>query len=455
MKSRGPSRYPYQEEDSQKIADLESVILAHAPGCGKTSIAIDSIRKAEVKHALIVVPNSLKTNWANEISKWSDVEPVIVTGSPVQRQSLLSSTAPIKVINYEIIEKHSMDIISQGFDFIAFDESHRLKNRSAKVTRAATKISRTIPRKVFMSGTPLTRSVVDLFPIFQMIDPKRFSSYWKFVSEFAIQYHNGFSWEVKDITDPEDPRLVRLRSILGERFIRRTLEDVFEDFPSLNIILQEVETSPEQRRIYKQLKKEFFTSIGDSEIFVDNPLTLITRLKQILLDPRLATDQYIPYLEGAKVNRLIEILDEIGDEPLVVFTQFASAIGPLVRRLQKEGITSVEYSGQITQDHCNENESIWKSGQAQVLIAGIDKGGVGHTWTRAKYGLLLDKKYLPHENEQAIKRIHRISQNYPVTVWELITPNSVEEKIERVLNERRDLAENVITRTMLEQLLED
>lgn len=456
---KGPARFEHQTEGTEFMVNTPKCILADSPGLGKTAQVIDLITKAGSSKTLIIVPNSLKTDWEKALDMFASAEigVTIVRGTFLQREASLKYrnylySRHVYIINYEAVRLHTELLTSEKYDLIACDEAHKLKNREAKVTKALRTITRLAKRLVFMTGTPITRGTIDLFTLLNMIDSKSFSSYWRFVERFCERKFNGFAWEVTDIKDPDDDRLIALREELAKYFLRRTYDTVFPDFVGLHVTKKYIDLTDSQAKIYKQLKKEMLTKVGGSEVVVTNPLALLTRLKQVLLDPRLMTGE-VNMLEGAKVDALVSLLHELDGAPVVVFTQFASAIRPLVKTLETAGISAIEYSGQISDKQAQVNESAWKAGMYQVLIAGIDKGGIGKTWTRAQYAVMLDKKWLPHENEQARKRVHRIGQDKPVTIWEFIVTGTIEDKIEKVLAEREDVFTNVITETMLMQLL--
>lgn len=456
---RGPARFPYQVEGTKFLSANRRAILADAPGLGKSVQLIDTIEGCGYRNSLIVVPNSLKSNWRRELEKFSDIDPrdiQIIEGSPADRMAQLTSSKRVKIINYEALRLHKDLLPKCKFDCVVWDESHRLKNRTAQVTKVSKALAKSAGTTYFASGTPLTRATYDLWTVLNMIDSKKWGSFWKFVERYAEKYYNGFAWDVRDLKDPDDPRFQELRSELAKVFIRRELSEVFPEFPDLTVIKRVIDIDDQTRKQYERMKKEALVEIKGQEVFSLNALTTLLRLKQILLDENLIIEgRDLEELSGAKYQAVLDILDEIGDEPLVIFTQFASAIAPLIRSLASDGFKAVEFSGQISNDQCNENEAQWKRGDAQILVASIDKGGVGHTWTRAQYGIFLDKKYLPYENEQARKRLHRISQDRPVFIWELLCSDTIEEKIERVLEEREEIFDTVITRTMLLRLLEE
>ena len=456
---KGPFRFEHQTIGTDFMVRTPKCILGDSPGLGKTAQVIDLITQADSNKTLIIIPNQLKTDWEQALNLFgaADIEVIIIKGTFLQREALLKYVnskfnKQVYIINYESVRLHTELLTSEKYDLIACDEAHKLKNREAKVTKALRTITRLAKRLVFMTGTPITRGTIDLFTLLNLIDPRSFSSYWRFVERFCERKFNGFAWEVTDIKDPDDDRLIALREELAKYFLRRTYDTVFPDFVGLHVTKKYIDLTDSQAKIYKQLKKEMLTQVGGSEVVVTNPLALLTRLKQVLLDPRLMTGE-VNILEGAKVDALVSLLHELDGAPVVVFTQFASAIGPLVKTLETAGISAVEYSGQISDKQAQVNESEWKAGMYQVLIAGIDKGGIGKTWTRAQYAVMLDKKWLPHENEQARKRVHRIGQDKPVTIWEFIVTGTIEDKIEKVLAQREDVFTNVITETMLMQLL--
>ena len=449
----GPTRFKHQIAGTKYLLENKKCLLADSPGLGKTAQVIDMITQAKVRRSLIVVPNQLKSDWVKALEVFSSGTRVeVVKGPYLERARVLREGKPgVVILNYELLYKHSEDILEGNFNLVAFDEAHKLKNRNAQVTRGAKRVGKKVGRVVFITGTPLTKSVVDLFPLLNIILPKEFSSYWKFVNRYCFRVFNGFGYTIVDRKE-DDPALQELRGILAQYMLRRTTDQVFPDFVDLHVFTKIIDTSEGQRKIYQDLKKSMLAQVGGTELLVVNAVSLMTRLKQVLLDPELAVGP-VEVLQGAKVEALLDILADLSGSQLVVFTQFASAIRPLITRLAEHGYSAVEYSGQVSDTVANDNEAKWKAGEAQVLVSGIDKGGIGKTWTQARYAVMLDKKWLPYENEQARKRLHRIGQEHPVVVWEFLTKDTLEEKIEKVLSERQNLIEGVITRAMLEALL--
>lgn len=456
--------YPHQAEGVKKLYPKESFILADDMGLGKSLQAlcmfcIDVI-KSRSRTALIVCPVSLKGNWADEIEKFTRI-PYVILGqiddpkrpgrfkilSRQQREIQLLEFFGIEgpkilIVNYEQLAAHGDVLDRMEFDVGIFDEAHYLKTPTSQRTKASMKVR--TRRSFMLTGTPMLNQVNELWTLLNRVDPKRYKSYYSFVSRYCV--YGGYN--DKQIVGVKNEK--ELREKVQSVMLRRLKEDVL-NLKEPYFIQRKVDLLPEQQKLYDEVNEEYRLTTGDGEDpqDIENALTKFLRLKQICGTTLPFTGEDNSAKLDLAMNDATEVL-KLG-EKIVVFTQFRDVQAAFVERLNKHYKKSEVPIYQLHGDVPNaDRQSVikrWASEQgAAVIVCMLQVAGIGLNMTASRYAFFLDKLFVPGLNKQAVDRLHRIGQDetQAVQVFEYLTRGTVETRVEAILNGKTKLTRDII-----------
>lgn len=415
--------FSYQKQGVAFLYGAHFAILADEMGLGKTMQAITTIRllfrSGECRRVLLVCPKPLVTNWKREFETWAPEIPIqIIEGKSERRKWLWQrKNTPLRIANYELLSRDREFYDPQGgapvtFDLVILDESQRIKNKNNATSEAA----RAIPRRRSwaLTGTPVENSAEDLIGIFEFLSPGFLNSGLK-------------------------PN--QISKLVGDHILRRTKDKVLKDLPPKLIRDAHIELTEEQYETYKLAREEgevLLNKMGDS-VTLQHAFELILRLKQICnFDPVTG--------ESAKLERLIADMEEVAESgrKAIVFSQWVQTINWLKPRLERFG--TLEYHGKIpAKERDGVIEQFRNDPNKHVILMSYGAGSVGLNLQFSEYVFLFDRWWNPAIEDQAINRAHRIGAAGPVTVTRFVSVNTIEEKIDRILTEKRMLSEAILS----------
>jgi len=414
--------FAYQLEGIAFLYPRLAAILADEMGLGKTMQAITAIRlllhAGEIRRVLLLCPKPLVGNWRREFGLWAPEIPLdIIEGNRARRGwQWRHDTMPVKIANYELLHRDD-DLLTSAemhVDLVVLDESQRIKNRSSRTARVAQKIPRT--RSWALTGTPVENSAEDLVGIFEFLAPGHLSSQMK-------------------------PR--QMGRLAGDYVLRRTKDQVLSQLPPKLYRDADLELSPEQRESYRLAEDEGvlrLTHMGEAAT-IHHVLELILRLKQICnFDP--ATGH------SAKLDRLCADLEEVAQsrQKAIVFSQWVETLKTLSRRLAR--FAPLEYHGKVShRERSRVLREFEHDPNRSVLLMSYGTGSVGLNLQFASYVFLFDRWWNPAVEDQAINRAHRIGVTGPVTVTRFLSLATIEERIDQILTEKRELFETILSGT--------
>lgn len=404
--------FPYQFEGVAFLYPRQAAVLADEMGLGKTMQAITAIRlllrRGQARNVLLICPKPLVTNWQREFAAWAPEVPLmVIEGDQAKRHwRWRLPDVPLRIANYELLLRDREPLLQQHFDLVVLDESQRIKNRASSTSE----VVRAIPRRRnwALTGTPVENSAEDLLGIFEFLAP-------------------GFlSPEMK-------PRAIG-RSI-GDYVLRRTKDQVLKELPPKLIHDEPLDLAAEQRESYRLAEEEGvvrLTELGYSAT-IQHVFELVLRLKQICnFDPATGA--------SSKLERLEADLEEIAQSgrKAIVFSQWVGTLRRLAKHLERFG--PLEYHGKIPSSRRDAViQKFREDGKRHVLLMSYGAGGVGLNLQFVNYVFLFDRWWNPAVEDQAINRAHRIGVDGPVTVTRFLMLDTIEERIDRVLQEKREL----------------
>ncbi|MCA9216412.1 MAG: DEAD/DEAH box helicase [Planctomycetales bacterium] len=411
--------FPYQLSGIGFLYPRHAAILADEMGLGKTMQAITTIRlllhSGDISNVLLICPKPLVSNWQREFSLWAPEIPVsIIAGNQARREWLWKmKDAPVKIANYELVLRDQQVVLDDDvhFDLVALDEAQRIKNKSSSSSEVVRGISRT--RSWALTGTPIENSVDDLVGIFD------------FLSDGYLRC--GMT-----------PR--RMREATRDYILRRTKDKVLTDMPPKMFRDASLSLSAEQYSSYTMAEKEGVVELAEmgESLTIQHVFELVLRLKQICnFDP--VTQQ------SSKVDRLVADLEEVAasGKKAIIFSQWVKSLSILKKRLAQ--FNPIEYHGQIpSKKRETVIDRFRNDPDCSVILMSYGAGSVGLNLQFCEYVFLFDRWWNPAIEDQAINRAHRIGAAGPVTVTRFVSVGTIEERIDEILSEKRELFATVL-----------
>lgn len=410
----------YQVEGVEFLLRARRAILADHLGLGKSAQAISAACMAVAGEVLVVTKKSLITNWLTEIEKWS-----------------FDRSVNWEVTNYEQVVLHP-ERFSGRYDVLIVDEAAALRNRKSQRSKAIRKLARRIPYVWFLTGTPVVNGPWDLWPLLNAIDHKKYSSFWKFVQHHVLTADNGWGTEFVGVRDER-----ALAKELAPYMLRRTREIL--NLPPLTFEDVYVPLSDEQRTLYERLRRDFIVEVRKAAdatpktLLVASAGALLVRLRQVCCSPALVGGKD----ESGKTDALLDILEELTPaHKVLVFSFFAEYVRLLLPKLAAYNPVSI--TGDMNKSKRDQAvDKFLNDKSCRVLVGTIGAMGEGLNLQAADVVIFTDQDWTPAMNEQAWGRAYRRGQNKPVHVIRLIAKGTVEEHVQRKIDEKASLAQVV------------
>ena len=437
----------YQAQGVHWMAKLRELgchgLLADEMGLGKTLQVLTLLRFYPYgnKNSLIVCPASVVPVWQSEARRWYPKIQTEVLRSGCDFSDEGSTKPKLWIASYTQLRRHRHLLDETQFGYAVLDEAQQIKNPDAKVTQACCAIQAKC--RIALTGTPIENRLLDLWALFRFLMPGLLGSRRRF--EDAVESNNiGFREAFTD----------RLRQQLMPFILRRQKDKVGKDLPpkvEMDLICPVTDL---QRQTYENLLNRGRDDLGDDlqEAMQTQSIhffSLLTRLRQACCDPGLIPEVNAGILQSGKIQMLLTRLEEAlsgdGARKVVIFSQFVS----LLKRLKPlfkstfPKVALLELSGE-TKDRAKPVESFQNTKEPALILVSLRAGGTGITLHAADYVFLLDPWWNPAVENQAVDRVHRIGQDRRVFVYRMITQGTIEERIQHLKKEKRELFENTL-----------
>jgi SNF2 family DNA or RNA helicase len=440
---------PHQIEATRFLYEHDWAALFDEQGLGKTKIVVDALAQLfaarVIEAAMIICKKSLLKNWEGEIAKHSNLRAITLRGTPQQKGLRFMWFAHFYLINYDLvastIERLKTFLATRPMA-IVLDESQRIKNPKSKATKAIHAIAPLARKRFIITGTPVANTPQDLWAQVYFLDlgSTLGSTLDEFYGRFRIQPRPH-----KEASIDKDS-LSRLRESLATFSMRRTKDTVLE-LPEKIYKTHEVRLEKRQREMYDTLREQLYleiTSMDGKRIGDDaeNILKRMLRLVEIASNPQLFDSSYSEL--PAKFSAADKLLEDIiaRGEKAIVWTSFVGNIRLLRRRYDRYGAAML--FGEIPLD---ERASIvarfQSSPDLNVLIANPAAAREGLTLTAANHAIYIDRTFNLLDYLQSQDRIHRISQQRPAYIHNLVGMKTIDIYIEDVVYRKQAVAEYV------------
>lgn len=419
----------YQQTAKDLLVSRGRMILADEPGLGKTPPAVLAARELVPSGGILVVaPKVAYGVWRREVKNWIDEDVVIYAGQPGKRAGIDVSGDKWVVTNYHTLAE--LTARRSRWPLVVFDESHHMANRKARFYKDARKVQ---SEALFeLTGSPQVNGLWDLWTQLNLIDPKKFSSFWRFLYEHVEVTRGKFGME---LGGPKNP--THTRAAIKPYLLRRTKHSSGLNLPPKQRGVLEAEHTPLQRRIYKELADEMVADLGGDRGVIMTPsrMALHTRLRQVNVTPALLGAEHRSGAFEALVGKLDELF--AAGQHVIVFTPFTQAIPFVIDEATRLTQNIAVLVGGMTGDQIEEvvNWFQEKPLKNKLLIASI-RAGTSWTATAASNCIFLGYDYTPMWNGQCEDRLHRFGQTTMVNAHYIVSRGTVDEHIMEILDRK-------------------
>ena len=437
-------------------------------GTGKSKVLIDNIAmlydKGNINGVLIVAPKGVYKNWfdseipthiPDHVEKKMVLWQSNITASKQKELDVLFKTDEdlhVLIMNVEAFStkkgtQFAKKFLSCHTTLMAIDESTTIKSPTANRTKSIIDLGRDVKYKRILTGSPVTKSPLDLFTQCYFLDPWLLEqqSYYAFKTKYAItkRIHVG----ARSVEIVVGYRNLGELSDKLKPFSYRILKDDCLDLPEKTFMKRIVRLTDEQEKVYKQMKQLALAELNGKLVTTASVLTQLMRLHQITSGHFVANDGTTQILKNERLDELINVLNEI-EGKAIIWAHYRYDIQIIVEALKKEfGEKSVvTYYGDTSQDDRQKaiRDIQDKDSPVRFLVGTPQTGGYGITLTGANTMIYYSNGYDLEKRQQSEARIDRIGQTRYMTYIDIICENTVDEKIVEALRKKVNIASKVM-----------
>ena len=436
-------------------------------GTGKTKVLIDNVAmlydKGKVDGVLIIAPKGVVGTWYNQelpnhladhIENVTVLWQANINKKQQEKLDQLFKTGHelhILVMNVEALSTDKGKLFAAKFlrshkSMIAIDESTTIKNPKAKRTKNILSLGNICKYRRIMTGSPVTRNPLDLYSQCEFLNPNllQFTSYYAFRNRYAEMKTIHVHGRSVDVVH-KFQNLKELSETL-KPFSYRVLKQDCLDLPEKVYIKREISLSPEQKKLYEQMKKQAFATLNGKQVTSVTVLTQLMRLQQITCGHFTADDGSIQPIRNNRLAELLDVLEEI-EGKVIIWGHYQEDVKNIVNILtDKYGPGSVvSYYGLTPQEERQKNIKKFQANNGVRFLVGTPQtGGYGITLTEANTVIYYSNGYDLEKRMQSEDRAHRIGQKKTVTYVDIIAQDTVDEKIVKSLRKKINIASEVM-----------
>jgi len=430
---------PHQKKAVMDARTYKRLGIYYDTGVGKTLSAIEIIRMYRVK-TLVVCPLSIiEPAWMVDLEKWSPELRLNATNlwkCKTKKRFDKGLESDVCIINFESFRAKAKQLSEAEFSMVIIDESSRAKNPKSSVTKALVKFCDNIPLVYLLSGTPAPNNNTEYWPQMRILDPSLLSrSFYSFRSKyFTPAGFGGFQWKENPSVRQDLLDKIATVSIVARK------EDVLE-LPERTDRTVDVMLSPDERRAYEQMKDDMIVEVEENEICASNAAVKYMKLRSITSGFMFDEDRNVHTVGKSKLKALLELLEQIGDHQVIIWTTFQYEARAISEALRNE---SAICNGTVKQSDKEEAIKDFKDGHIKYLIAHPKTIGHGVTLTNCTYSIYYSLSYSYEEYSQSRDRIYRKGQENKCTYYHLIAQNTVDRPILEALRGKGDASDAVL-----------
>ena len=437
----------YQEDGFRWMAKLSQwgsgACLADDMGLGKTLQTIAMLLyRAEKGASLVVAPASVILNWQSEINRFAPALNCLVLNNGQDRDTIIKNSEAYDIVltTYGLLITQE-ELCNKEWNMVVLDEAHTIKNRDTKMSKSAMKLKGDF--RLLLTGTPVQNHLSEIWNLFQFMNPGLLGSYEHFFNNFILPVENEKNTE----------RRKQLKNMIAPFLLRRTKNEVLQDLPGKTEIVISVEQTKEENLFYEKLRYDAEQRLNNKEMTAIQTLAEITRLRQAASNMRLVDDSVSK--TSSKLEAFFKLYEDItdNDHRALVFSQFTSHLALLKEELDRRNIPYLYLDGSTPVNERLKLVKKFQTGDQPLFLISLKAGGLGLNLTAADFVVHLDPWWNPAIEDQASDRAYRIGQQRPVTIYRLITKNTIEEKILDLHHTKKNIADSLLEGTNMSNKL--
>ena len=436
-------------------------------GTGKSKVLIDNSAMlydhGKINGVLIVAPKGVYKNWysseipthlPDHIEKNVVLWQANITKQQQKSLNTLFETGTdlhVLIMNVESLStKKGVDFAAKFINshetLMAIDESTTIKNPEAKRTKNIVELGKNAKYKRILTGSPVTKSPLDLYKQCEFLDPWLLdhTSWYTFRTRYAVMKNMSFNGRTFQ-------KVVGYKNLgeLSEKlkpFSNRVLKDDCLDLPKKTFMKRIVQLTPDQFKVYEQMKKEALAILNGKMLTTSNALTQLMRLQQITCGHFKSDDGTVQEVKSNRIDELIDVLNEI-EGKVVIWAHWQSDVKQIIKAIVDEFDQGclVDYYGLTPQDKRQQNiKRFQEDDKCRFFIGTPQTGGYGITLTAASNMIYYSNGYDLEKRQQSEARIDRIGQTKPMTYIDIICEDTVDDRIVKALRKKVNIASQVM-----------
>lgn len=428
----------YQQEGYEWLARLAhwgaGALLADDMGLGKTIQAIALLlERAQMGAALVVAPASVLFNWVDELKRFApSLKPIVFNQADRDQVVSAVGAGDVVLVTYGVLSQEIDKLASREWASLVLDEAHTIKNRETKMSKAAKQLKS--DARVLLTGTPIQNHLSEIWNLFDVANPGLLGGFDAFGERFIVPVERDHNREQQRL----------LKRLISPFILRRTKAEVLEELPQKTDITIRVELSEKERALYENLRESASINLESGVINSIEALAELTKLRQAACHPALVNPKL--KIESSKTKAFLSLVDDLqeGGHRALVFSQFTSHLALIRKALDEKGVPYLYLDGAVPAGERKKLADEFQKSEVPLFLISLKAGGTGLNLTDADFVIHLDPWWNPAIEDQASDRAYRIGQEKPVTIYRLVSENTIEEKILRLHETKKSLADALL-----------
>jgi len=426
----GKTLMPFQIDGVKRMEAANArAILADMQGLGKTvqALALLKLHQAELLPAIIIPPSTVKLQWFWEIDRWLGqkgfLTQVISSG-----KEFCAPGFNIYIVTYDMAKNEEMfRFVKDDIKTVILDECQRIKNHLSDRAKAVQKLCKDVPHIIPMSGTPIKNHAGEYFTVLNLVRPRQFPHYAKFLDSYCDHYDNGWGGKVGGLKNPQ-----KFNDDTKDFIIRRTKDEVLKDLPEFSRRFSHVELDGKVKKIYIELLKEL-----DDILYADDITESERGAAKIVIMTKM---RHITGL--SKVPAVAEFVQEFiesTDRKITIFTHHQDVMELLnAEIIELTKIKPLLMKGSLSSDDRHKLTMKFKDDNAsRILIASTLAAGEGLNLQFCSDAVMMERQWNPANEEQAESRFHRYGQKNAVNVNYTLCSETIDEFFTELVEQKR------------------